>query len=85
MGIQWLLVAGYLFFNPFLIHFDHNFTSHPPHLSSPPDPLLFCFPTNAYIKAGQGNPGGGKGSQGQAKESGENPVPILRIPTRTPS
>ena len=36
--------------------------------------------TSPHIKAGQGNPVGGKGSQEQAKESETPPLPLLGVP-----
>ena len=41
--------------------------------------------TNPNIKAGRGNPVGGKGSQKQATESETAPAPTVRSPTRRPS
>ena len=41
--------------------------------------------TFLHIKAGQGNPVGGKGSQEQAEELETAPVPTVRSPTRTSS
>lgn len=35
--------------------------------------------TNPHIEAGQGNPAGRKGAQGQAKESEKLPIPLLEF------
>ena len=40
---------------------------------------------NSHIKARQGNPVRGKGSQRKAKELGSALIPTVRNPTRTPS